>query len=87
MITNHFFNLIQCYSEQGVCYFRDYSFGIMSSAIVLLLWMLLITYIIGFLLFFSRNAICTCGEHFYFWGFIQSFFWPIVVPYRICRGL
>ena len=44
-------------------------------------------YILGFLTFFVRNAMCRCGEHFFFWGFIQSFFWFIIIPYRIIKDL
>jgi hypothetical protein len=42
MITNHFFNLIQCYSEQGLCYFKDYSFGMLSTIIVPLSYFILV---------------------------------------------
>lgn len=51
----------------------------------LLITILIIIYCIGFLCFFMKNAICSCQEHFFFFGFVQSFFWFIVTPYRIIR--
>lgn len=46
------------------------------------IYYVIIVYVIGFFAFFSRNAICTCGEHFSFLGFLQSFVWFIIYPYR-----
>jgi hypothetical protein len=55
MITNHFFNLIQCYSEQGVCYYKDYCFGIISSAIVPICWFILFILIyLGFMFIYTK---------------------------------
>ena len=34
MITNHFFNLVQCYSEQGECYIFSHSFNPMLMPII-----------------------------------------------------
>jgi len=34
MITNEFFGLIQCYTEQGVCYFNSHSFNIMFMPVL-----------------------------------------------------
>lgn len=52
-ISNHLFGLIQCYSEQGVCYFRDYSFNPIFLLIIytclteiILLLIFLVSYII-----------------------------------------
>ena len=64
-ITNHFFNLIQCYSEQGCCYYKDYDFGCgtsfsMSNAIVPLCWLGLIAlFILTF--YFGRIIIMNCN--------------------------
>ena len=84
MITDHFFNLIQCYSEQGVCYFRDYA---MNPMMLPILWIVLVIYVIGFMSFFMSNAVCSCGEHFFFIGFLQSFVWFIVTPYRTIKEM
>lgn len=53
------------------------------------LWSLFLIsiYILGFLGFFIRNALCRCGEHFFFLGFLQSFVWFIISPYRIIKDL
>ena len=41
----------------------------------------------GFLHNLFRRAICTCGEHFFFWGFIESIFWFIVIPFECIKEL
>lgn len=46
-ITEHFFGLIQCYSEQGICYFRDFEF---NPGFLVLFYFFIAAVIIGFLL-------------------------------------
>ena len=43
-ITEHFFGLIQCYSEQGICNIGNYDFNIM---LIIPLYILVITIILG----------------------------------------
>jgi len=47
-ITNHFFGLIKCYSEQGICYIGNYDFNIMFISIIYLV----IIFIIATVLFY-----------------------------------
>lgn len=34
MITNEFFGLIQCYTEQGICHFYGHEFNIMLMPVI-----------------------------------------------------
>lgn len=48
-ISNHFFGLIQCYSEQGTCYIGNYNFNIMFISVIYLLIILIVATILFYL--------------------------------------
>jgi hypothetical protein len=45
-ISNHLFGLIQCYLEQGVCYYKDFGF---NPGFLLVLQVGIAVFIVGFL--------------------------------------
>jgi hypothetical protein len=84
MITNHFFNLIECYSEQGRCLFMGYElFGYASNLLPLICWGFLTIYVLGVLWNIMRRCLCSCGGLFFDIGSLVGLFisllWPIVV--------
>lgn len=47
MIIEHFLGLIECYTEQGVCYFKNFEFNIMFMPLIYVLIFTIILYIAG----------------------------------------
>jgi len=85
MISNHFFNLIECYSEQGRCLFMGYElFGYASNLLPLICWIVFSIYIIGFICQVRYRCLCCCGEPMFnigsLIGLIYVLFWFILVP-------
>jgi hypothetical protein len=59
MITKHFFNLVECYSEQGRCIFNNFSF---NPAFLVLFKLILIVWSLWFMFYlFSRFRTC-CSD-------------------------
>jgi len=44
-------------------------------------------YVFGFVWYFMKNAICSCGEHIIFIGILESFVWFIIVPIRYIQDV
>jgi len=51
-ISDHFFGLIQCYSEQGVCYYKDFAF---NGGFVTILYFALFGVIFSLIWFFIKS--------------------------------
>jgi hypothetical protein len=85
MITEYFFGLVECYSEQGRCLFMGHQlFGYASNLLPLICWGLLTIYVLGVLYNIMRRCLCSCGGFCLDIGslfcILISLLWPIIIP-------
>ena len=54
MITKELFGLVQCYTEQGTCYFNDFNFNIMFMPIIYIAFFGLLIGLLSFIVYMVK---------------------------------